>query len=347
MNAARPPGSAGPLVVRIRNWIGDVVLGLPALQLLQAHGHTLHLVARGKWAPQLLAGYDWPVHVQPAALADKLRQLREIRRVCKAADAGFDRRENALLLPVSLSSALEMRLAGLRAVGYAKEGRSVLMARAEKDAAVGHELARYWALACQFLRVQAAPPRDIGLRVAPAAALKAQALLAQAGVAHAYIMVCPFAAGLAATTGKAGKKWPGFGAFVAQAEQALGVPVLVYPGPGEHDAARALYPAARSIDGGDLAVYAALLQRAALVVANDTGPAHMAAALGTPVISVLGATYADRWAPWGPQVVVAQRPPQGDTLAWPQVDEVLALARSQLAAPPPNGMHKATQKEGP
>ena len=325
------PGSAGPLVVRIRNWIGDVVLGLPALQLLEQQGHTLHLVARGKWAPSLLAGYDWPVHVQPAALGDKVRQLRQIRQQCRALDPRFDRRENALLLPVSLSSALEMRLAGLRAVGYAKEGRSPLMARAEPNTAQGHELTRYWALACRFLRVQAEPPADIGLRVAPAAARQAQALLDAAGVTGRFVMICPFAAGLAATTGKAGKKWPGFGAFVAGAGAQLGLPLLVYPGPGEHAQARELYPQARVIDGGDLAVYTALLQRAALVVANDTGPAHIAAALGRRVISVLGATYAERWAPWGPQVTVAQRPPEGDRVVWPGVDEVMALARRQLA----------------
>lgn len=321
---------AGPLVVRIRNWIGDVVLGLPALQLLQDHGYRLHLVARGKWAPSLLAGYDWPVHVQPAKVADKVRQLRQIRAQCKAVDPGFDRRDNALLLPVSLSSALEMRLAGLRAVGFSKEGRSPLLARAEKDAAVGHELTRYFALARQFLRVEAEPPRDIGLRVAPAAAAKAAQLLAAAGVDGPFLLICPFAAGLAATAKKAGKKWPAFARFVERAPAELGLPVLVYPGPGEHDEARALYPSARIVDGGELAVYVALLARAALVVANDTGPAHIAAGVGSRVISVLGATYADRWAPWGSRVVVAQRPAVGDEVVWPDCDEVMALARRQL-----------------
>jgi len=329
-----PGAPGGPLVVRIRNWVGDVILGLPALNLLQAHGYRLHIVARGKWAPALLAGYDWPVSVQPAGLQDKVRQLREIRRSCKQADPRFDRRENALLLPVSLSSALEMRLAGLRAVGYAKEGRSPLMARAVPVATSGHELTRYWALACRFLHVEQEPPRDIGLRVGAAQAAAVDALLADHGVQGRFMMVCPFAAGLAATTNKADKKWPAFGAFVARAEAELGLPVLVYPGPGEHALARSLYPAARCVDGGDLAVYAALLQRAALVVANDTGPAHMSAALGRPTLSVLGPTYADRWAPWGSGVTVVQRPQQGDTTAWPDADEVLAAAQRALQPTP-------------
>ncbi|MDE2160878.1 MAG: hypothetical protein KGJ30_18350, partial [Burkholderiales bacterium] len=94
-----------PLVVRIRNWVGDVILGLPALRLLESHGYAPHIVARGRWAPALLAGYDWPVQIQPAEFGAKLHQLRELRAACRRLDPGFDRRENALLLPVSFSSA--------------------------------------------------------------------------------------------------------------------------------------------------------------------------------------------------------------------------------------------------
>ena len=319
-----------PLVVRIRNWVGDVVLGLPALQLLQDHGHQLHIVARGKWAPALLSGWPWPATVQPTELGAKLKQLRELRRHCAQIDPGFTRRENALLLPVSFSSAMEMRLAGLRAVGVAKEGRSPLLARAEPWAGSGHELERYWDIACRFLRVQAAPPRNIGFQVAPAKAEEAGRLLAAHGLIGAFVVVCPFAAGRAATANKAAKKWPDFADFVRLGSARLGLPLVVYPGPGEHAAARHLYPAAKMFEGNDLAVYAAVLQRAALVVANDTGPAHMAAALGRPVISVLGATDAARWAPWGPGVTVLQKPRVGETIVWPSAEEGLALAQQLL-----------------
>ena len=115
-----------------------------------------------------------------------------------------------------------------------------------------------------------------------------------------------------------------------QAEGRLALPLVVYPGPGEHAQARALYPAARMLEGSDLAIYAALLQRAALVVANDTGPAHMAAALGRPLISVLGPTQAARWAPWGSGVKVLQRSAPGNTATWPSAEEGLQLAQQML-----------------
>jgi heptosyltransferase II len=107
--------------------------------------------------------------------------------------------------------------------------------------------------------------------------------------------------------------------------------LVVYPGPGEHASARELYPNALMLEGADLAVYAALLQRAAVVVANDTGPAHMAAALGRHTISVLGPTEAARWAPWGPGVVVLQKPQGSAATVWPTADEGLALTQQLLA----------------
>ena len=325
-----PPPPRGPLIVRIRNWVGDVVLGLPALRLMESQGYRLHIVARGKWAPALLSGYGWPVTVQPTPITEKVRQLREIKRQCSEIDAGFAERENAVLLPVSFSSALEMRLAGLNAVGVAKEGRSPLLARAVPWAREGHELVRYWDLACRFLRLEQTPPADIGFQVAPAKALQAAEQLAARGIHGAFVMVCPFAAGRAATADRAEKKWPAFAEFVRLGSQELGLPLVIYPGPGEQREAREVYPAATLLEGSDLAVYAALLQRAALVVANDTGPAHLAAALGRPVISVLGSTDAARWAPWGSRVAVLQRPGGGTAVAWPGVDEGLALARQLL-----------------
>ncbi|MBN1142238.1 MAG: lipopolysaccharide heptosyltransferase I [Deltaproteobacteria bacterium] len=60
--------------------------------------------------------------------------------------------------------------------------------------------------------------------------------------------------------------------------------------------------------GGDLPKLAALLSLAALVVGGDTGPVHIAAALGTPTVSIYRATDADRNGPAGDQHVLLQCP---------------------------------------
>src|SRR5688572_3799709 len=98
-----------PLIVRLRNWVGDVILGVPALSLLASRGYQLQLVGKG-WAPALLAGQGWPVHARPAAWRQRVAQLRALRQAARVADPAFDARENALVLATSFSGALEMRL---------------------------------------------------------------------------------------------------------------------------------------------------------------------------------------------------------------------------------------------
>jgi heptosyltransferase II len=67
-----------PIIVRLRNWVGDVILGVPALQLLAAHGYQPHLVGKG-WARALLAGLGWPVLSRPVSLRERVAQLRALR----------------------------------------------------------------------------------------------------------------------------------------------------------------------------------------------------------------------------------------------------------------------------
>ena len=73
---------------------------------------------------------------------------------------------------------------------------------------------------------------------------------------------------------------------------------------------------------GTLAALAALLARARCVVANDTGPGHLAAAVGAPLISVQGPGSRDKYYPRGPSVQLARQ-----TGSWPSVDAVMALLR--------------------
>ncbi|MBI4871613.1 MAG: glycosyltransferase family 9 protein [Candidatus Riflebacteria bacterium] len=65
------------------------------------------------------------------------------------------------------------------------------------------------------------------------------------------------------------------------------------------------------------------LAGAALHVGNDSGPTHLAAALGTPTIAIHGPTDPAVWAPRGRHVqALAPRPGS----AWPEPDEVLEAA---------------------
>jgi ADP-heptose:LPS heptosyltransferase len=104
------------------------------------------------------------------------------------------------------------------------------------------------------------------------------------------------------------RAWPA--GHCAEAVEALadaGHRVLVTGGPGERELT-AFVAGSRGVDlGGSttLAEMAALLDGAAAVVVGNTGPAHLAAAVGTPVVSLFAPVVpAQRWAPYGVPTVL-------------------------------------------
>ena len=311
-----------PLIVRLRNFVGDTVLSVPALRLLERHGYRLELVGKG-WARGLLEAEGWPVHVRPAGLRERIRQLRALRRRLLLEDAGFDGRSNALLFPYAFSAALDARLGGLRAEGHAGDGRTWLMRRGLPRREGRHTLVEYWELACDFLGIDESPPADIGMKVSEAQRQQASALLAAHGIEPTrFVLICPFANGRVEFLDRS---WPAFPDFVRRLH-AAGRQVVIVPGPAEVEGARQLYPDATRLEGVALGVYNALLQVAGVVVANDTGPAHMAAGVGAKLLSIWGPVDAARWAPWGSTVTLMRR----GLGEWSSVDEVASAVDQAL-----------------
>jgi heptosyltransferase-1 len=112
------------------------------------------------------------------------------------------------------------------------------------------------------------------------------------------------------------KRYPAawWGEAAARLQELTGLAAIVAAAPGEEDlaqtAAAASRGAARARLLPTLAHLAAILRRARLVLGGDTGPVHLAHALGTPVLCVMGPTDPERHGPWAaPERAVWKRLP--------------------------------------
>lgn len=295
--------------------MGDVVLSVPTLRRLEQAGHELHLVGKG-WAADLLGGYGWRVHRLAAGRLAVVRQLRQLRR-----DLGRD--TPLLLFPYSFGSALEVRSAGFSAVGFGGQARGWLLGQSVSQRRDLHTREEYWSLGQAFLgSEEPAPEVDEPWVFASSALAEAEALARRHGLGEGHVVICPFAGG---KVDEQLKRWPHFPDF-ARGLAREGRAVVVCPGsPREEEIARAEYPDAKVLPGVGMSAYGVLMRQAALVVSNDTGPGHLAAAAGAKVLSVFGPTSLDRWRTRGPRAEFIQGWPE-----WPGAAEVLARSRSLL-----------------
>ncbi len=131
------------------------------------------------------------------------------------------------------------------------------------------------------------------------------------------------------------KQWPRerFRALAERLGAEADARVLLLWGPGERDMAEAIgagltTPAVQA-PPTDLHELAAVLRRVSLMVAGDTGPLHLAAALGTPALGLYGPTRATRNGPYGPRCRGLQS--TDGTMAGLSADAVFATARELLA----------------
>jgi ADP-heptose:LPS heptosyltransferase len=93
------------------------------------------------------------------------------------------------------------------------------------------------------------------------------------------------------------KTWPAgrFREAAASIKQRLGLELVFIAGPGEN---LAEFDGYECIAGASLEQIKSLLAGASLFLGNDSGPAHMAAAFGLPVIVLFGSSDPDNWRPW-------------------------------------------------
>lgn len=323
--------------------IGDVVHTLPTAAALHARGWQVSWLVEPA-ARVLLEGNPAVAQVfavppaRPRHLVAAGRALRRLR--AQPHDLALD-------LQGLWKSATWARLSGAsRAVGYAASGRRepasacLLHAREPFEARGQHVIDKNLGL------LRAAGIEALGTRVFPLPDLAeaGRRMDAQLGTRDARRLVLLNPGG-----GWASKLWPAehYGAL-ARALHAAGYDVLVTWGPGEQGLAQAVEAAsagsARPAFPTTLLELGALARRARLLVAADTGPLHLACALGVPVVALFGPTDPARNGPFTPaDRVVSRRPAcfpchrracitHADVMGTLPVAEVLEAALQRLRA---------------
>ncbi len=291
------------------NWLGDAVMSLPLVGMLgKTEGVSLSVVA-----PELTARVYWgldgidqlvvlPKRDLSRGIASRYRFFRQTRP------------DAALLLPPSFSSALAPWLAGIGVrTGYATERRGSILT----DAVAGH-VDRDEHLSDNFLRLGDLVVRRLGLqvpgnfdtpavRVAAGELAELERIMDRRGIPSDYAVVVP-----GATYGPA-KSWPWERYRAVTVELSKTVPVVLAGTAAEkemcariaHGTSNGVYELAGETS---LGTFLALLSRARVVVANDSGSPHLAASMGTSVIVLFGSTSPAWTAPQGPSVDVIRHP---------------------------------------
>jgi heptosyltransferase-1 len=281
------------LIVRLGS-LGDLVHTLPAVNAIRrAH-------------PQ--AAIDWLVDAAHREFLDLVPILSSVVTLDRRTVAAWwqtrgalrqRRYEAAIDFQGLLKSAVLARLSGAaRVIGFDRRALREPAAAAFYTERVavppgGHVIEKNLALAGALGAADG--PREFPLRAVRSPALEA---VRARGIDRFALL----------NTGAAwpNKRWPPerFGAIAAWLQAHYGLASIALWGPGEQALAAALVAhsngAAVLAPETGLTDLVALARAAALVVSGDTGPTHIAAAVGTPVVSLFGPTDPARNGPWRP-----------------------------------------------
>ncbi len=291
------------------SWVGDAVMATPtlrALRQLYPSAHISYLLRR--YVKDLYTGMPW---------ADQLLTYRTERTQSRTGKNAFDlaarlragRFDLAILLPNSFKTALVCKMAQIpRILGYERDGRGFLLT----DRLLPHKhqgkfvpspiIHSYMALA----RYLGSTSRDLQMElfITDGDRRAGEAVLARCGLDPA--LDRPGAAGrpplVVLNPGAqygAAKLWRAdyFATLADRFVSELGATVLLSASPKERTIVQSIRSQMKgpAIDlssaGMTLGSLKDVVRRCDLMVTNDTGPRHVAAAFGVPVVTVFGPTF--------------------------------------------------------
>ena len=310
------------VLCRLPNHVGDCCMTLPALHLLRDSGYTPTLVGK-RWAQDLLDGTGFRFDPIEGHVSEDLKRIQYLANQVGPKPLG-------LLFPNSFSSALLFFVGRIQSAGFPTDMRRLLLKYPVVEPGPMHEVKRFFTAAHEAIIAWGGKPaydevpEYLGLELMLRHEAAARNLIEKHKIPERFALLAPVARGL--HHGQV-KHWPYFNAL-CPVLRSMGIEPVVFPSPHEEDLNRQACPDATILPPTTLGNYAALAKLAQIVIANDSGISHVAAAVGAKQITLIGVTDPQRTGPWNPEAICLG----SDKHGWPSVNEVTSTLESLFKA---------------
>ena len=297
------------ILVKEVNWLGDVVMSLPALRAIRRAWPDAHLaVLIKKELASFFDGARWIDEVIPYSVGRGLSGFFDRRRI--VGEIRSRRFDLGVSFPNSFESALWLTMAGVRRrAGFVADARGAMLtlkASPPPEAVTGHQ-ANYWLAMVRATGVADGRADEFAIDVHGPSRQRMREWLA----ANRKRPECPvFAIAPAAAYGPA-KEWPAerYGALIDLLARREDAEIVLVGAPSERakceEVAAASSPGAMIAAGHtSIGELIALLSLCDGFIGNDSGCMHLAGALGIPTVAIFGSTNPARTGPMGPKTRV-------------------------------------------
>jgi len=305
------------VIVRGTNWVGDAVMTVPALRELRRSLPGAHItLATRPWAKELFADAGF---LNDLLIYDRPRPWSAVKQSVAWRRGNFDL---AVLFPNAFEAALIPALARVPfRIGYATDGRSRLLTNplpVPEWRSSKHEVFYYLNIVAELERALVGTkqikdgPLDPSLHISELRQSEALHLLRAHGLreGRALVALCP------GSINSRAKRWPAerYGALADSLINELNAEVLLIGSADELEVSQEVSRRMRNkpimmTGKTSLAQVIAVLSLVDLLVTNDTGPAHIASALGRPTLVIFGPTNPLTTRPFSPVAEIMRHAP--------------------------------------
>lgn len=295
------------ILVKGVNWIGDSIFMTPALAALREGFPNSHIsLLINPWVREV---FDGNPNIDEIILYDERGKDRtlggKVRFIQSLRDRNFD--TGIVMQFRSYKAALLVYLSGIpERIGYSHLLRNLLLTRRVKfPRRPIHDIDMFLNIIISLgVRPREKKPY---FRIGPLAEIWADRFLKDKEIKQGELLI-----GVNPGAFKQSKRWPAprYAELSDILVKEFSARVIIFQGPGEDEIVEKVLSSMREkavVAKPGIKELAALCRKCKLFIGNDTGPIHVAAASGTPVIALFGPADPQRSRPWGREHIVIKK----------------------------------------